>query len=194
MHAMATAWEEVSRPTRLSDAVGGGTHGAYFFKDSSEKQRLLFQICMDSLGGSSFVLYIAGKQGTKGIRLSMKDAGIDVAGFERQKKLRIADSEELYLGSGRTQSFRTMEALSEEIQNVKKESQEAGNKLLVVISETDQLVRKGFVEAYMEFEKTATMIVDRASIAFICAYDERELAAARVSKDEIARLHGQTIS
>lgn|SRR5487761_409495 len=190
---MATAWEEVSQPPRSANAVGGGKHSAYFFRDSAEKQQRLFQLCEDALAGSCFVLYIAGKQGTKGIRLSMKDAGIDVAGFERQKKLKIADSEEWYLTSGHSASFKTMEDLSDQIQKIAKESHEAGNQLLVVISETDQIVRKGFLEHYMEFERTATMIVDSSSIAFICAYDERELGAARMPKDEIAKLHGQTI-
>ncbi|MGI0078569.1 MAG: MEDS domain-containing protein [Nitrososphaerales archaeon] len=191
---MATTWEEFTQPSRSSNVAGGGTHAAFFFKDSSEKQSVLFQLCTTALSEPCFILYIAGKQGTKGIRLSMKDAGIDVAGFERQKKLRIADSEEFYLNLARTASFRTMEALSDAIQKIKKESQDAGNELLMVISETDQIVRKGFLRDYMEFEKSATMLVDNASVTFICAYDERELAAARVSKDEITKLHGQTIT
>lgn len=190
---MSTAWEEMSRPPEIASLASGGTHAAYFFKDSAEKQRRLFQLSLEFLDGRSFVLYIAGKQGTKGIRLSMKDSRIDVAGYERQKKLRIVDSEEWYLTSGRATVFKTPESIAEQFQISYKEATQAGNEALLVISETDQLVRKGFVQQYLEFEKTASAIVD-SKISFLCAYDERELGAAHTSSDSIARLHGHTLT
>ncbi len=190
MTEMKSAWEaQPSGPVEFLE----GTHMAYFFRESREKQQRLFKLCVNCLEGSFFVLYIAGKQGTKGIRLSMKDAGIDVAHFERNKKLKIFDSEEWFLNPGKNPSFRANESLMEQAMRTMTESRAGGNETLMVICETDQLVKKGFVRNYMEFEKIVSELADGRSIAFVCAYDERELAVSRVAKEEIVKLHSKTI-
>ncbi len=193
MPEMTSTREEISPSSRIGEFAGEGTHSAYFFRDSREKQLRLFRLCVDCLEGSTLVLYIAGKQGTKGIRLSMKDSGVDVAAFERKKKLKIADSEEWFLNSGRTATFKATELLTEQLKRMLKEWGTSGKEELMVICETDQLVRKGFIKYYMEFERTATELADGTSIAFVCAYDERELSAAHVAREEIAKLHSKTI-
>jgi hypothetical protein len=187
-----SSWEELSSPTRMHEP-GADMHDVYFFSDSREKQLRLFQLCVNSLEGSYFVLYIAGKQGTKGIRLSMKDEGIDVAHYERSKKLKILDSEDWFLNAGHPVSFKSREILAQEILNAATESKRAGCEVLLVIFETDQLVRKGFIQGYIEFEKTASEIANSTGSKFICAYDEREMAAAKVTKEEVMKLHNNTI-
>lgn len=176
--------------------IGGvavGTHAAYVFSDSAEKQQRLFSIVDHSLQDpTASVFYIAGKQGVKGIRFSMKDYGIDVGAIERQRKIKIADSQEFFLTATKTQTFKPIETVRGQLTELAESQTKAGYYYLTVISETDFLVRKGFFQQYREFELELGRKLQLSRGVFVCAYDMRELAAAgqpESVKSELERLH-----
>ncbi|MHB1908086.1 MAG: MEDS domain-containing protein [Nitrososphaerales archaeon] len=160
--------------------IGGltiGTHAAHIFVDSAEKQQRLFALVSESLQDpSGSVLYIAGKQGVKGIRLSMKDYGIDVGSIERQRKIKIVDSEDWYLTLNR-RDFRPIGEIREQFSSFATLSSESGYYCVTIISETDAIVRKGFVEQYNQLELELGKRIGFFRAIFVCAYDERELEA-----------------
>ena len=164
-----------------------GTHAAYLFESSSEKQVKLFEICKDFLRAKNVgLLYIAGKQGVKGIRLSMKDSGVDVSSRERMKQLRLVDSEEWYTSQGKPARVKSQEELGEQFRKASLEVITAGYSYLAVISETDMLVRKGFFQEYREFDSFITKNIRDLKAMFLCAFDMRELLAAGISDAEKA--------
>ena len=59
-----------------------------------------------------------------------------------------------------------------------------GSSYLVVVSETDMLVRKGFLSNYVEFDTHLGRTIRDLKAAFVCAFDRRELLAAGI-KDPI---------
>jgi hypothetical protein len=169
-----------------------GAHIAYLFSSTSEKQVALFRLVSTSLtGGQTFVIYIAGKQGIKGIRLSMKDIGIDVGSFEKMNRLRIVDSEEWYTNTGRRSSFKSVETIKSAFTQAESQCLKNGLGRLLVISEMDMLVRKGFFHDCEEFELSLGKTVPSLHGNILCAYDERELTAVRVTspRQELARWH-----
>lgn len=173
-----------------------GSHDLYFFADSAEKQQKLFQLVSESLQDpSAAVLYIAGKQGVKGIRFSMKDFGIDVGAIERQKKIRIVDSEEWYLVPGRNPSFKPIGTIRDQLTEFAQSEEKSGFYYITIISETDFLVRKGFFKQYRELETELGKRFALFRAIFVCAYDERELNAAGISdvRSELMSLHSSVL-
>jgi len=169
-----------------------GTHAAYLFETGSEKQVKLFSLTREIVDGRhSSLLYIAGKQGVKGIRLSLKDIGFDVAFFERNKQLRIVDSEEFFTAIGKQQIFKPTSELHSQLTSKLEEAISSGFSYLSVISETDMLVRKGFLARYREFDDFLAKSIRDLKCCFVCAFDRRELAAAGVSDatQEISSIH-----
>jgi hypothetical protein len=139
--------------------------------------------------GSCYLFYIAGKQGVKGIRLSMKDAGIDVAAFERAKRLKIVDSEEWYLISGKVPSFKPINEISLQFSRFQDEAlSSSGVDCVLIISEIDMLTRKGFFPSYQEFDKILGRNIPKT--IFVCTCDLQELKAAGISVDSLAVVHG----
>jgi MEDS: MEthanogen/methylotroph, DcmR Sensory domain len=145
---------------------------------------------------NSFLLYLAGKQGVKGIRLSLKDVGFDVAAHERARQFRIVDSDEWFLQSSKQRYlFKSPELLKEQLTNVISEAVSAGFHFVTVISETDSLVRKGFYEKYEEFDNALGRRISELDAAIVCAFDRRELEAAgiRGASENISKMHSQLI-
>lgn len=175
---------------RLTDDLKVGEHAALLFESSADKQKRLFSLCESTLNYStankkkSGVLYIAGKQGVKGIRLSLIDTGFDVASYQRNKLFNIVDSEDWYLTPGRVRQFKTTEVLLDQLRSALAETLSADLDYLSVISETDMLVRKGFLSKYMEFDSELDRKVKSGglNVAFICAFDKFELRAAGVAE------------
>jgi MEDS: MEthanogen/methylotroph, DcmR Sensory domain len=183
---------QYSEPNRALGGISIGSHAAYIFEDSAEKQRRLFSLVSESLQDpSACVLYIAGKQGVKGIRFSMKDYGIDVGSIERQKKISIVDSSEWYLTPLKVPIFKQIGTIRDQFSEFAKSEEQAGYYYVTIISETDSLVRKGFFKQYKELEIDLGKNIALFRAIFICAYDERELNAAgfREIKADLANLH-----
>src|ERR1700730_8758194 len=142
---MAEASAEISPGRRKRGFLEAGTHAAYFFELQSEKQSKIFPLCREILDSKNAALiYVAGKQGVKGIRLSLKDTGLDLTPYEKTKQLRIVDSEEWFLNS-RQQKFKDLTELEVELNSRANEVMGSGFNYLCMISETDMLVRKGFL-------------------------------------------------
>jgi hypothetical protein len=178
---MSNTSTEIPRDPNRREHIGVGTHPAYVFDTSAEKQSKLFALCQEIISsGNSSVLYIAGKQGVIGIRLSLKDIGFDVSFYERSKQLRIVDSEEWFLTSGRQQQFLPIPELEQRLKVRAQEAVQSGFRCLTVISETDMLVRKGFLPKYKEFDDFLAREIKEFGVAFVCAFDRRELQAAGV--------------
>jgi hypothetical protein len=178
---MAEASTEIPGGPNTRRYLEAGIHAAYFFDLNSEKQLKLFPLCREFVDSkNASLIYIAGKQGVKGIRLSLKDIGFDVASYEKNKQMKIADSEEWFLSSGRQQQFRPIAELGDKIRQSAKESSESGFSFLAIISETDMLARKGFISDYQEFDILLNRIVPQLKVAIVCAYDKRELVAAGI--------------
>jgi hypothetical protein len=178
------------------DGLTVGSHAAYVFSDSGEKQQKLFSLISESLRDpSAAVLYIAGKQGVKGIRFSMKDYGIDVGAIEREGKMKIVDYDEWYLIAGRTPTFKPIATLREQISDFAKKAEKSGCYYVTIISETDALVRKGFCNKYRELELDLGKNVSDFRAILVCAYDERELAAAKIvdAKTELSNTHSMIL-
>jgi len=188
---MAEASTEV--PGNISDngLVEPGIHAAYFFDSQSEKQLKLFSLCGDAVDHkNASLVYIAGKQGVKGIRLSLKDTGFDVSAYEKKQQMKIFDSEEFFLNPSR-QQFLPPQELVERIKGLAKEASDLGFSGLVILSETDMLVRKGYLSGYKEFDRAVSSLLERSSVTLICAFDRRELSARGVTnpESEIGPLH-----
>ncbi len=137
------------------------------------------------------MVYIAGKQGVKGIRLSLKDTGFDVAAYEKKQQMKILDSEEFFLSSGRQQLFLPASELVDKVRGLEKESSNSGFSSIVIVSETDMLVRKGHLSDYKIFEEAMSDILPRSVITLVCAFDKRELSAKGVTnpESEIGPMH-----
>jgi hypothetical protein len=183
--------------SKRSGDLEEGQHLFYLFTDAAEKQQRIFRL-LDSLLSASrtSVVYIAGKQGVKGIRLSMKDFGIDVAANERERKLKIADSEEWFLTKSRQPTFKTPEEIKVEIQRLGSDAKSAGFDFATIISETDMLVRKGFFQQYFALEKELGELTANSPIAFLCAYDERELTAKGLNdaRSQLTAMHSSPLA
>jgi hypothetical protein len=187
---------EIPEPQKDIEGLSVGSHAAYIFSDSAKKQQKLFRLVSESLQDpSGAVIYIAGKQGVKGIRFSMKDYGIDVGFSERQKKIKIVDSEEWYLTLGKTPSFKPIGTIREQFSNYVKAEEEAGYYYVTIISETDSIVRKGHYDHYRELEMELGKNIALFRAIFVCAYDERELNAAgfREVRPQLSSLHASVI-
>lgn len=177
---MAEASTEVPKEFRSVSDADIGTHAGYVFESNSEKQDRLFELCRELILKQCGILYIAGKQGVKGIRLSLIDTGFDVSGYQRSGQMEIVDSEEWYLSSPRRTQFKSNAELENELRKVSEETISTGYNYLVVISETDMLVRKGFLSKYAEFDGQLDSLIKDLKIAFVCAFDRRELLASGV--------------
>lgn len=189
---MAEASTEIPDGSGERDILQPGMHSAYFFDSQSEKQDRLFSLCREAVDEkNASLVYIAGKQGVKGIRLSLKDIGFDVSAYEKRNQMRILDSEAFFLTTTRQQQFLSFQEISEKIKTLEKESQSKGFGVLVILCETDMLVRKGFSAGYVDLEANISRLVSESPISFVCAFDRRELLAKGVSNPEaqIGPLH-----
>ena len=174
------------------DLVEPGVHAAYFFDDQAEKQQKLFSICREAVDQkNAYLVYVAGKQGVKGIRLSLKDTGFDVAAYEKRQQMRILDSEEFFMSTSRQPIFLSGSELVQKISALEKETSAHRYSPLVMIVETDMLVRKGFLPNYKQFDQAVSGLLEQTAIAVICAFDCRELSAKGVSnpESELGPLH-----
>ena len=189
----STASDEMSRDIGLNQ----GVHLAYVFSNSAEKQSRLFRFCENAVNVSRcYLLYIAGKQGVKGIRLSLKDVRFNVAYYERARQLRIVDSDEWFLESGRQKSnFKTNELLTNQLDLVISEARAAGYPFVTVISETDSLVRKGFYSDYSEYDLFLENQLRKSPAAFVCAFDRREMEAAGIGdiNEALSKSHSEVV-
>ncbi|MHB8567810.1 MAG: MEDS domain-containing protein [Nitrososphaerales archaeon] len=189
---MSGATSEMSEGLRNPGGVKQGSHIAYIFDLSSEKQSTLFQFCERAVSThNSYLLYLSGKQGVKGIRLSLKDVGFDVAFYERAKQFKIVDAEEWYLDSVRQKDFKSNEELVSQISSIATEAVSCGYPYATIISETDSLVRKGFYSKYLEFDEYLGRSMIGVKAALVCAFDQRELeaAGAKGARDRISKVH-----
>ena len=189
---MSGSASEISESVNDSGAINGGRHLAYIFGLSSEKQSTLFQLCERTVASTeNYLLYLSGKQGVKGIRLSLKDVGFDVAQYERAHQFRIVDSEDWFLTASKQRTFKSNEELREQIALVVTEALSTGHSNTTIISETDSLVRKGFYSRYIEFDQYLSRTIPTMRATFVCAFDFREIDALRIpnSRNEIARVH-----
>jgi hypothetical protein len=189
---MAEASTEIPGNSGDRSLIEPGLHAAYFFDSQSEKQLKLFSLCRESVDErNASLVYIAGKQGVKGIRLSLKDTGFDVAAYEKKSQMKIVDSEEFFLSMGRQQQFRASPEISDRIKLIESESRSKGFSSLVIVSETDMLVRKGFLSNYKDFDEAIPGFLEQTPVCLICAFDRRELSAKGVvnPEAEIGPLH-----
>ena len=189
----SSASSEISQGMKLSK----GTHIAHLFSNSAEKQTTLFHFCDAAVNSErSFLLYIAGKQGVKGIRLSLKDVSFNVAFYEKARQLKIVDSDEWYLESGRQKSsFKSNEKLKEQLAAVISDALSSGFSFVTVISETDSLVRKGFYREYSEYDKFLGAETPGLAAAFICAFDRREMEVAGILniREDLSKSHSEIV-
>ncbi len=195
--ALAGARRQYPEPEKDLGGMSVGSHAVYIFADSAEKQQRLFRLVSESLQDPTVaVLYIAGKQGVKGIRFSMKDYGIDVGSIERQRKIKIVDSEEWYLTPGKVTSFKPIGTVRNQFSEFVKSEEEAGYYYVTIVSETDSLVRKGFFKYYRELEMELGKNIALFRAIFVCAYDERELNAAgfREIRTDLSNLHATILA
>ena len=179
---MSEASAQIPNNQRDQNDLDIGTHAAYIFESNADKQRKLFALCrniVDIKNGG--LLYIAGKQGVKGIRLSLIDTGFDVSSYQRSDQLMIVDSEEWFLTSGRAPQFKSLDELESMFRKAASDTLDAGYSYLTVISETDMLVRKGFLEKYKEFDLLLSRKIRSLRATCVCAFDKRELQAAGVA-------------
>ncbi|MFI5420860.1 MAG: MEDS domain-containing protein [Nitrososphaerales archaeon] len=125
----------------------------------------------------------------------MKDVGFDLTPYEKSKQLKIVDSEEWFFSTTRQQKFKDLSELEVQLNSKATEALQTGFNYLAVISETDMLVRKGFLPSYLEFEGLVNSQLGRAKIAVVCAFDKRELLAAGVRdvSADISRLHSEVL-
>ncbi len=189
---MAAASTEIPGNPGEKGLLEPGIHAAYFFDSHSEKQLKLFSLCREAVDEkNAYLIYVAGKQGVKGIRLSLKDTGFDVAAYEKKQQMRIIDSEEFFLTTGRQQQFRPVQELIEKIKEFEKETSKLGFSPLVILFETDMIVRKGYLGNYKEFDESVSRVLPQSMITLICAFDRRELLARGVTnpESEIGPLH-----
>lgn len=191
-YEMSEAGIELTRKNERHDGLAPGDHVAHVFETNSDKQQKLFSLCFDCVGSrNAYVLYIAGKQGVKGIRLSLKDVGFDVAAYERNSQFKIVDSEQWYLTSTRQPTFKSFEELHSQLLDVSKTISDRGFSMAVLISETDMLVRKGYYTAYKEFDTGLGKKLSELNVALVCVFDRRELQAAGISNAlaEVSEFH-----
>jgi|GEM_PF-1858525 hypothetical protein len=172
-------------------------HVAFLFSSLPEKQSKLFSLVSSILeAGTNSILYLAGKQGVKGIRLSMKDAGINVALYERRMMLKIEDSQEWYLDTGISQGlFRSDSEIESRFRNFAESLIPAGPEAITIISEMDILVRKGFLEDCIRFERTLNLVISSLNALCVCVYDERDLSVQGIPspQDRLAHLHNRIL-
>lgn len=193
---MSEARIEISRNDIGSDFLEPGSHFAHVFESNADKQKKIFSICSECVSRrNAYLLYVAGKQGVKGIRLSLKDVGFDVASYERNVQFKIVDSEQWYLTTGRQMSFKSFDEINSEILKVSKTASDAGFSMTVIISETDMLVRKGHYAAFKEFDTKLGQRLVELNVAMVCVFDKRELQAAGISNalDEVSGYHAALI-
>jgi MEDS: MEthanogen/methylotroph, DcmR Sensory domain len=192
---MSEARAEFPDKFRSQFLPNAGTHRGYIFRSSSEKQEVLFAVTRESIGQKFGVLYIAGKQGVKGIRLSLIDTGFDVASYQKNNQIRILDSEEFFLENPRKPQFKRIEQIADQLQKIITETLDSGYSSLTVLSETDMLVRKGFLQNYLEFDEWLAKGTAGLRASFVCAFDERELIAsgAKDALTRVAQLHSSML-
>jgi hypothetical protein len=181
---------------RRHDVCRERSHVAYVFASTSDKQSQLFYICEQAVGPANcFLLYIAGKQGVKGIRLSLKDVGFDVATYERRKQMHIADADDWFLLQGKQRHFKSNEELKKQLDEAVSAALSAGYPFVTVVAETDSLVRKGHYRSYEAFDRFLGTTMSGMKVAFLCAFDSRELEAAGVkdANSEIAANHANVL-
>lgn len=178
---MSSTSTEVPRSFGTIDVHNNGTHTGYLFDAHDEKQSRLFSLCRETINTRNVaVVYVAGKQGTKGIRLSLIDTGFDVSFYQKSKRIKILDSEEWFLTGDRRPQFKSLEQLSEEVDLAQEEATTAGYDGVFLIFETDMLVRKGFLQKYVEFDEMLNKSIYSMKVGVLCAFDRRELMAAGV--------------
>lgn len=179
---MSNASTEIPRAFGRMGAHDIKTHTGYIFDAHDEKQSRLFSLCKEAVNTqNSAVVYVAGKQGTKGIRLSLIDTGFDVAFYQKSKRMKILDSEEWFLTNERRPQFKSLEQLSNEVEQSQDEATAAGYSSVLLIFETDMLVRKGYLQEYIEFDEMLNKTIDTMKVSVLCAFDRRELMAAGVA-------------
>ena len=184
---MSEARTEIPNDSIGRQPIDVGTHSGYLFESNAEKQDRLFTICRETVRTNHALLYVAGKQGVKGIRLSLIDTGFDVTSYQRVNQFRIVDSEELFLENSRRPSFKSLEQIQEQFRKAISGVNSSGYDYLVVIIETDMLVRKGFLHKYIEFEEWLASQSKEMKASFVCAFDVRELVATGV-KDAVIQV------
>lgn len=183
---MSSASTEIPRRFGRVDAHDTGAHTGYIFDAHDEKQSRLFSLCSETVNlKNSAVVYVAGKQGIKGIRLSLIDTGFDVAFYQKTKRIKIVDSEEWFLTTDRKPQFKSLERLYDDVVRELEESTSAGYAGVLLIFETDMLVRKGYLQKYLEFDEMMNKRIENMKVSVLCAFDRRELTAAGV-KDPAA--------
>ena len=186
---MSEARTEIPNNSIGRQPLDVGTHNGYLFDSNAEKQDRLFTICRENIRLNRAVFYVAGKQGVKGIRLSLIDTGFDVASYQRVNQFRILDSEELFLDNSRRPAFKSLEQVHEQLESAISEFNSSGYEYVIVILETDMLVRKGFLHKYLEFEDWLNDRSKELKASFVCAFDARELIATGV-KDPALQVSG----
>lgn len=187
---MSNTSAEIPRSFDRANATDSGTHTGYIFDAHDEKQSRLFSLCRETIDTkNSVVVYVAGKQGTKGIRLSLIDTGFDVAFYQKTKRMKILDSEEWFLTSERKPQFKSLEQLADEVSHQLEEATSAGYDSVFLILETDMLVRKGFLQKYLEFDEMLSKRIGDMRVSALCAFDRRELMAAGIA-DPVALVSG----
>ena len=187
---MSNTSAEIPRSSGRPDVTDSGAHTGYIFDAHDEKQSRLFSICRETVNGkNSMVVYVAGKQGTKGIRLSLIDTGFDVSFYQKTKRMKILDSEEWFLTNERKPQFKSLEHLADEVSRQLEEATAAGYEGVFIIFETDMLVRKGFLQKYVEFDEMLSKRIGDMKVSALCAFDRRELMAAGIA-DPVALVSG----
>jgi hypothetical protein len=189
---MSEAGIQISGNRRSKDPLAPGSHSALLFESQSDKQERLFSMCRDCVGSrDSYLLYIAGKQGVKGIRLSLKDVGFDVASFEKKNQMKIVDSEAWFVSSARLPIFKPFDEIYSQFREVSAGAGRAGFHQVTIISETDMIVRKKMYPEFKEFDKKLRDKLLELNAALVCGFDRRELQAAGIpdTTREVSEYH-----
>jgi MEDS: MEthanogen/methylotroph, DcmR Sensory domain len=194
-YSLADPRDKMTSRSNGTSEVTKNSHLFFQFNNSEEKQQKIFALVVRLLARST-IMYIAGKQGIKGIRLSMKDYGIDVAANERENRLKIVDSEDYFLTKNRQPSFKPIDDIQRELENFEASASRGNFEFSTIVCETDMLVRKGFFENYLEFEKQLPTIMTNGAWAVVCIYDERELQAKGLTglESKLIALHSAVLN
>jgi hypothetical protein len=189
---MSEAGIQLSDNRKSKDPLAPGSHSALLFENNSDKQEKLFSLCRECVSSrNSYLLYIAGKQGVKGIRLSLKDVGFDVAAFERKSQMRIVDSEAWFVSSVRQTAFKSFDEIYAQLRDVSASAARSGFHQVTIISETDMIVRKRLYPEFKEFDKILREKLTELNAALVCGFDRRELQAAGIldTTREVSEYH-----
>jgi hypothetical protein len=148
-------------------------HTAYLYDMVDDKQIILFSYVMNAIEEGGLAVYIAGRQGKKGIRLSMRDFGIDVNRSEERHALQILDASEFFLEK-ENGPVKSAIKIEQQYKTLVETSLNYGLKSLRIAAETDDLMHKKRGNDYISQDLLLGKELPFEA-TLVCAFDLREM-------------------